>query len=464
MRTFSRSSAHLRSRDRRRRYRRRCLPRRTDPGHGRDRHRAPLHGASRSRTSRRSRSRPPSTGTTAHADGRPARDRGARPDHHARRGAEIVQDAVIATEDRSFWTNDGIDLGGVFRAFLTNVTSGQIEQGGSTITQQLVKNRILTSKRDVNRKIKEIEDALRLNEKFSKEKILIEYLNTVYFGQTRTASSPRRRASSQCDPTRRSARGKHLDELTIGEAALLAGVISNPEGNNPFTAPRPRHPPRAPTCSRARSTRATSRRPRPTPPTTSRCRPCRRRPNPSRPATSSSPRCAGPARTDAQCSASAPRRRAPRQGAQGRPEDLHDLRPEPAEHGRVDATDNAKPQNGPRLDRRRWCRSTRHRRGEGDGVGPGLRRQSVQHRHVARRPPDRVHVQGDHPRRGARERLLAGRHRRRHEPVLGAERFAAQRRVQRRAPGAASTPLGRDRRTRSTARSCASPRASATTR
>ena len=52
-----------------------------------------------------------------------------------------VIDAVIATEDRSFWTNDGIDLGAVFRAFLTNVTSGRIEQGGSTITQQLVKNR-----------------------------------------------------------------------------------------------------------------------------------------------------------------------------------------------------------------------------------------------------------------------------------------------------------------------------------
>ncbi len=93
-----------------------------------------------------------------------------------------ILDAVIATEDRTFWTNDGIDLGAVFRAFLTNVTSGKIQQGGSTITQQLVKNRILTSKRDVNRKVKEIEDALRLNEKFSKDKILVEYLNTIYFG------------------------------------------------------------------------------------------------------------------------------------------------------------------------------------------------------------------------------------------------------------------------------------------
>ena len=125
------------------------------------------------------------------------------PDHHlAQRGARSwSRTRCIATEDRSFWTNDGIDLGGVFRAFLTNVTSGKIEQGGSTITQQLVKNRILTSKRDVNRKIKEIEDALRLNEKFSKEKILVEYLNTVYFGSgSYGIKSAASRFFFTCDP------------------------------------------------------------------------------------------------------------------------------------------------------------------------------------------------------------------------------------------------------------------------
>jgi penicillin-binding protein 1A len=137
---------------------------------------------------------------------------------------KMVQNAIIATEDRSFWTNDGIDLGAVFRAFLTNLTSGRIEQGGSTITQQLVKNRILTSKRDVNRKIKEIEDALRLNEKFSKGKILVEYLNTVYFG---SGSYGIKAAASRFF-------GKSLDQLTIAEAALLAGVISNPSSYNPF--------------------------------------------------------------------------------------------------------------------------------------------------------------------------------------------------------------------------------------
>ena len=96
---------------------------------------------------------------------------------------KIVQDAVISVEDRTFWTNDGIDLNGLARAFVTNLTSGKIEQGGSTITQQLVKNRILSSSRDVNRKVKEIVLALRLNEKYSKNEILEQYLNTVYFGQ-----------------------------------------------------------------------------------------------------------------------------------------------------------------------------------------------------------------------------------------------------------------------------------------
>jgi membrane peptidoglycan carboxypeptidase len=138
-----------------------------------------------------------------------------------------VTNAIIATEDRSFWTNDGIDLGAVFRAFLTNITSGEVRQGGSTITQQLVKNRILSPKRDVNRKIKEIEDALRLNEKFTKEKILVEYLNTVYFG---SGSYGIKAASSRFF-------NKPLDQLTIGEAALLAGVISNPAADNPFDFP-----------------------------------------------------------------------------------------------------------------------------------------------------------------------------------------------------------------------------------
>ncbi len=153
-------------------------------------------------------------------------------------GGQRVINAVVSIEDRTFWTNDGIDLGAVFRAFISNVTSGQIEQGGSTITQQLVKNRILSPKRDVNRKVKEIQDALRLNERFSKQKILEEYLNTVYFGQNSYGiKSAASRFFITTDPGAVYPRGKRLDELTLGEAALLAGVISNPEGSNPFKFP-----------------------------------------------------------------------------------------------------------------------------------------------------------------------------------------------------------------------------------
>ena len=154
-----------------------------------------------------------------------------------------VINAVIATEDRSFWTNDGIDLGAVFRAFVANVTSGRIEQGGSTITQQLVKNRILTSKRDVNRKIKEIEDALRLNEKFSKDKILVEYLNTVYFGSNSYGiKSAAERFFLVCDngPVRAAGEDPRRAHHRRGRAPRRAHL--QPRRQQPVQPPRPGDP------------------------------------------------------------------------------------------------------------------------------------------------------------------------------------------------------------------------------
>jgi penicillin-binding protein 1A len=150
-----------------------------------------------------------------------------------------IVDAIIATEDRTFWTNDGIDLGATMRAFVINLVSGRIEQGGSTITQQLVKKRILTDKRDASRKLKEIEDALHLTEKFSKQKILTEYLNTVYFGENSYGiKAAAERFFTTPDPASPSGvRGKTMQELTIGESALLAGSINNPVGNDPFLYP-----------------------------------------------------------------------------------------------------------------------------------------------------------------------------------------------------------------------------------
>jgi membrane peptidoglycan carboxypeptidase len=153
---------------------------------------------------------------------------------------KILQNAIISVEDKTFWTNDGIDLNGVFRAAVRNVSSGQVVQGGSTITQQLVKERILNSKRDVHRKIQEIILALRLTQKFSKRQILEQYLNTIYFGQgSYGVKAASERLFLVADPKSPfGVRGTDLSALSVGQAALLAGLINNPEGNNPFVNPR----------------------------------------------------------------------------------------------------------------------------------------------------------------------------------------------------------------------------------
>src|SRR5690348_6150739 len=152
---------------------------------------------------------------------------------------QILINAVIATEDKTFWKNPGIDVGGVSRAFIDNLTKGRISQGGSTITQQLVKNRILGNKRDLQRKVKELVLAHRLNDKYSKREILKQYLNTVYFGQgSYGVKATARRFFLTPDPSAPfGVRGKQLSELTVGESALMAGVIQNPEGDNPFVHP-----------------------------------------------------------------------------------------------------------------------------------------------------------------------------------------------------------------------------------
>jgi penicillin-binding protein 1A len=147
--------------------------------------------------------------------------------------------AVIATEDKTFWKNPGVDVSGVSRAFVENLTSGKISQGGSTITQQLVKNRILGNKQDLQRKAKELVLAYRLNNKYSKREILKQYLNTVYFGQgSYGVKATARRFFLTPDPSSPfGVRGKQLSELTVGESALMAGLIQNPEGDNPYVRP-----------------------------------------------------------------------------------------------------------------------------------------------------------------------------------------------------------------------------------
>jgi len=150
---------------------------------------------------------------------------------------KLIQDAVVAVEDETFWENAGIDVNGLIRAARENIESGEVKQGGSTITQQLVKNRLLTPKRDIQRKLREIVLAIQLTERYSKREILEQYLNTVYFGQGAYGiKSASERFFLQPgifglpEPT-------PMDELTVGQVALLAGLIANPEGTNPFFYP-----------------------------------------------------------------------------------------------------------------------------------------------------------------------------------------------------------------------------------
>jgi len=149
---------------------------------------------------------------------------------------QILQEAVIAVEDQSFWRNRGIDVHGTLRAALANLRSGKVEEGGSTITQQLVKNRVLTAKRTADRKLREMVLAVEYAQHYSKQQILEQYLNTVYFGQgAYGVQSAVERFFLQ--PGLYAPYSPQLSDLTIGQAALLAGLIANPEGDNPFLHP-----------------------------------------------------------------------------------------------------------------------------------------------------------------------------------------------------------------------------------
>ena len=131
-----------------------------------------------------------------------------------------VREAIIAAEDRNFYEHEGVSLGGMVRAAWANVTSGEVQQGGSTITQQYIKNAVLEDfERTVDRKAREAILAIKLERKYTKDKILDFYLNTVYFG----------RGAYGIEAAARTYFDKHAHELKISEAAYLAGLIPAPE-------------------------------------------------------------------------------------------------------------------------------------------------------------------------------------------------------------------------------------------
>jgi penicillin-binding protein 1A len=141
---------------------------------------------------------------------------------------QVLVDAVIAIEDRKFYEHNGVDWAGTARALFKNVDAGGISQGGSTITQQLVKNTLSTNrKRDLKTKAREAILAIRLEDELPKDRILEDYLNLVYFGNG--AYGVQAAAERYFN--------KPLRELKLAESALLAGLIQAPEALNPVKYP-----------------------------------------------------------------------------------------------------------------------------------------------------------------------------------------------------------------------------------
>jgi len=138
-----------------------------------------------------------------------------------------VVNAILDVEDENFWDHGGVNLRSTLRALVTNVQSGDVLQGGSTITQQLVKNALLTPEKSVDRKVKEAVLAVRLEDRLSKEEILERYLNIVYFGNG--AYGLQAAAETYFN--------SRVEKLTVGQAALLAGIIRNPVGYDPVKQP-----------------------------------------------------------------------------------------------------------------------------------------------------------------------------------------------------------------------------------
>src|SRR6266550_1331515 len=136
-----------------------------------------------------------------------------------------MQDATIAIEDKTFWSNPGIDVGGIIRAFQVNSASGRITQGGSTITQQLIKTRLLGDDPTFTRKIKEAILAVEATRTFSKSQILEMYFNQIYYGNQ--AYGLKAAAATYFGVV-------DLNKLTLGQMALLAGLPQAPSDYDPI--------------------------------------------------------------------------------------------------------------------------------------------------------------------------------------------------------------------------------------
>src|SRR5712691_2198680 len=142
-----------------------------------------------------------------------------------------LQDAVVVTEDVRFWHHPGVDPFGIIRAGFRNLRAHSVTEGGSTLTQQLVKNYYLTNERTLKRKLVEAFMAVILDWKYSKREILEAYLNDIYMGRNRSISILGVGEASLFYF------GKPVSEISVAQAALLAGMIRSPNNNSPFVNP-----------------------------------------------------------------------------------------------------------------------------------------------------------------------------------------------------------------------------------
>jgi penicillin-binding protein 1A len=138
----------------------------------------------------------------------------------------VLADAFLAAEDDRFYEHPGVDWQGLARAVATNVATGGLREGGGTITMQLARNTVLTSERSLRRKLKEVFLALRLEREFTKNEILTLYLNRIFLGQR--AYGVGAAAEVYFD--------KRVSDLTLAEAALIAGLPRSPSLDNPVAS------------------------------------------------------------------------------------------------------------------------------------------------------------------------------------------------------------------------------------
>jgi penicillin-binding protein 1A len=138
-----------------------------------------------------------------------------------------VIDAVLAAEDSRFYDHRGVDVRAILRAVAANTRSGEIVEGGSTITQQYVKNTMLTPDQSLDRKVEEALLAMQLERAYSKDRILELYLNTIYFGN----------GAYGIEAAAAEYFGVRADGLSVAQAATLAGIIRAPSAYDPYDEP-----------------------------------------------------------------------------------------------------------------------------------------------------------------------------------------------------------------------------------